>query len=155
MPQTIPDSPAATGEPEGAIERDRSAERSGSPWRFVRHYLEMVVAMLAGMAALGAVSSLVIDLPDRTGIRLVEMAVWMTVPMVAWMRFRGHGWRACNEMAAAMLVPAAGALALLGTGAVTDADGLVMFEHTAMFPAMLLVMLLRRDEYAGHACATG
>lgn len=156
MPQTIPDSPAAaTGEPEGAIERDRSAERSCSPWRFVRHYLEMVVAMLAGMAALGAVSSLVIDLPDRTGIRLVEMVVWMTVPMVAWMRFRGHGWRVCNEMAAAMLVPAAGALALLGTGAVTDADGLVMFEHTAMFPAMLLVMLLRRDEYAGHACATG
>jgi hypothetical protein len=53
-------------------------------------------------------------------------------------------------MAAAMLLPAAGALALLGTGALTDADALVMIEHTVMFPAMLAVMLLRRDEYTGQ-----
>ncbi len=117
--------------------------------RFVRHYLEMVVAMLLGMAALGAVSGLILDLPDRTGVELVEMAVWMAAPMVAWMRFRGHGWRACSEMAGAMLVPTAIALALLWTGAVTDADALLMAAHTAMFPTMLVVMLLRRDEYTG------
>jgi flagellar biosynthetic protein FliP len=117
--------------------------------RFVRHYLEMVAAMMIGMAGLGA-ASLVVDLPDDTAVRLVEMAVWMTVPMVAWMRFRAHGGRACTEMAAAMLLPAAGALALLGTGALTDADALVMIEHTVMFPAMLAVMLLRRDEYTGQ-----
>lgn len=123
---------------------------SGSVRRFARHYVEMVVAMLVGMAVLGGASSLVLDLPDRTWVELVEMAVWMTLPMVAWMRFRGHGWRACNEMAAAMLVPAGAALLLLWSGVVTDGDALVMFEHTAMFPAMLVVMLLRRDEYAGH-----
>lgn len=102
---------------------------------------------MLGMAALGAVSYLILDLPDRTAIELVEMAVWMILPMTAWMRFRGHGWRACIEMAAAMLVPTAIALALLGTGVATDAHTLLMFEHTAMFPAMLVVMLLRRDEY--------
>jgi flagellar biosynthetic protein FliP len=117
--------------------------------RFVRHYLEMVAAMMIGMAGLGAASP-VVDLPDDTAVRLVEMAVWMTVPMVAWMRFRGHGRRACTEMAAAMLLLAAGALALLGTGALTDGDALVMIEHTVMFPAMLAVMLLRRDEYTGR-----
>lgn len=123
--------------------------RAGATWRFVRHYLEMVAAMVAGMAALAAFG-LVVDLPDRTAVELVEMALWMTAPMVAWMRIRGHGWRVCNEMAAAMLLPAAAALALLGTGAVTDGHTLVMLEHTVMFPAMLGAMLLRRDEYTGH-----
>ena len=45
---------------------------SGATWRFVRHYLEMVAAMLVGMVALGA-ASLVVDLPDRT---TVELARW-------------------------------------------------------------------------------
>jgi hypothetical protein len=67
----------------------------GPAWRFARHYLEMVAAMLAGMAALG-VSQLVVDVPGGTGVELVEMAVWMTVPMVGWMRFRGHDWRPCG-----------------------------------------------------------
>jgi len=123
---------------------------NGATWRFVRHYLEMVAAMLIGMVALGASSRLVVDLPDRTSVELVEMALWMTVPMIAWMRVRGHRWRVRSEMAAAMLLPAAGALALLGAGVVTDSHTLVMLEHTVMFPTMLVAMLLRRDEYAGH-----
>jgi flagellar biosynthetic protein FliP len=122
----------------------------GTTWHFVRHYLEMVAAMLVGMLALGATTILVLDLPDRTAVELVEMAAWMTIPMIAWMRHRGHGWRACNEMAAAMVLPAAGALALHGAGVVSDGHALLMLEHTVMFPAMLLVMLLRRDEYTGH-----
>jgi hypothetical protein len=78
------------------------------------------------------------------------MAVWMTVPMVAWMRHRGHDWRPCVEMAAAMVVPTLAALALHGTGAVDDGHALLMLEHTVMFPAMLVPMLLRLDEYTGH-----
>jgi hypothetical protein len=142
-------------EPQPQPHPEQGGNGTGSAtWRFVRHYLEMVLAMLAGMAVLGTASSLLVDLPDSAAVELVEMAVWMTVPMVAWMRFRGHGWRATNEMAAAMLVPAAGALALLGAGVVTDAHALVMLEHTAMFPAMLVAMLLRRSEYTGHHHAT-
>jgi hypothetical protein len=53
-------------------------------------------------------------------------------------------------MALAMLLPTAGALSLLGAGVVTDAVTLVMLDHTVMFPAMLVAMLLRRDEYTGH-----
>ncbi len=119
-------------------------------WRFTRHYLEMVVAMLLGMAGLGLVSAYIVDLPDRTGIELAEMAAWMTVPMVLWMRVRGHGWRPGAEMSGAMLLPAAGAMALLAADVVTDPHALLMAEHTAMFPAMLVVMLLRRDEYTCH-----
>jgi flagellar biosynthetic protein FliP len=123
---------------------------STSTWTFVKHYGEMVAAMLVGMAGLGLVSLAGVGLPDRVGLRLVEMAAWMTVPMVAWMRFRGHAWRPCAEMAASMVVPAVAVLALLGTGALTDEGALMMIEHTAMFPAMLAVMLLRRDEYSGQ-----
>jgi hypothetical protein len=118
--------------------------------RFVLHYLEMLAAMGLGMLVLGGASELLLDLPDETAITLTEMAVAMTVPMVAWMRIRGHRWRMCSEMAAAMLLPTAGALVLLGTGLVTDAGTLMMLEHIIMPVSMLVAMLMRRDEYTGH-----
>jgi hypothetical protein len=117
---------------------------------FVRHYLEMVAVMVVGMMVLGGMSELLLDLPDEAAVTLVEMAIAMTVPMVAWMRFRGHGWRVCNEMAAAMLLPAAGALLVLAAGLVEDEMTLLVFEHVAMFVGMLLAMLFRYEEYAGH-----
>ena len=118
--------------------------------RFLLHYLEMVAAMIIGMVVLGAASDALLDLPDETAVNIVEMAIAMTLPMVAWMRFRGHGWRPCIEMAAVMLVPAAVALVLLGTQLVEDEMVLMTIEHTAMFVGMFLAMLLRRDEYTGH-----
>jgi flagellar biosynthetic protein FliP len=75
----------------------------------------------------------------------------MTIPMVAWMRYRGHGWRASSEMTAAMFVPTFAALALGWTGVLDDAHAQMGVQHVVMFPAMILVMLLRRDEYTGHA----
>ena len=118
--------------------------------RFALHYLEMVVVMLVGMAVLGAGARLFVDLSDRPAPMLVEMALTMTVPMVAWMRFRGHAWRPCHEMAASMLLPALGALGLLAADVVTDTGSLMVLEHTVMFGAMLVAMLLRRDEYTAH-----
>jgi hypothetical protein len=118
--------------------------------QFLRHYLEMVAAMVVGMIVLGGLSAVLLDLSDDAAVTLVEMAIAMTVPMVAWMRFRGHGWRATNEMALAMLIPAAVSLGLLGAGLVTDTNTLMMIEHSAMFPLMAVAMLLRIDEYAGH-----
>jgi hypothetical protein len=110
----------------------------------------MAAAMVVGMVALGAASAALLELPGRTAVMVGEMAIWMIVPMVAWMCVRGHGWRACSEMAAAMLLLTAGMLALLGAGAVTDGDTLVMLEHSLMLPAMLVAMLVRRDEYTGE-----
>jgi hypothetical protein len=80
------------------------------------------------------------------------MATSMTVPMVAWMRYRGHGWAPSAEMAGAMFVPTVAALILYRVGAVEDEHALLMIQHIAMFPLMLLAMVLRRDEYA-HAHA--
>jgi hypothetical protein len=77
----------------------------------------------------------------------------MTVPMVAWMRYRGHGWRPSNEMAAAMFIPTFAVIALMETAVVADFGTLMMLEHIAMFPAMLIAMLLRVAEYTGHHSA--
>jgi len=115
---------------------------------FLRHYAEMVVAMLLGMLAL----ELTPWNPQEAAPLLLGMATAMTIPMVAWMRHRGHGWRASAEMSAAMYVPTLGALALGWAGVLDDPHAQMGVQHVVMFPAMFLVMLLRRDEYS-HASA--
>jgi flagellar biosynthetic protein FliP len=114
--------------------------------RFAFHYLEMVVAMVLGMVLLGMAVDAVADI-DGTGPMLIEMGVIMTIPMVAWMRVRGHEWRPTLEMAASMVLPTLGALALLWSGLVEGTGALMVIEHAVMLPSMLVAMLLRRDEY--------
>jgi len=124
---------------------------------FVRHYAEMVVAMFLGMAILALPARAVLAAAGTswselgTGAMFLGMAVEMTIPMVAWMRYRGHGWRPCNEMAAAMLLPTFAAIALLQTGA--DSGALMLAEHVAMLLGMLVAMLLRPAEYTHGAHA--
>ena len=131
---------------------------------FIRHYVEMVIAMLVGMFVLGGafvvlLGAVGIDVgnwrTDAPELALLGMAFTMSVPMVAWMRHRGHGWAPAWEMTASMFVPSFAAIALLWAGAVEDSHALMMIQHIAMFPAMLAVMLLRVDEYTGHAVARG
>jgi hypothetical protein len=75
--------------------------------------------------------------------------------MVAWMRYRGHGWRPNLEMAASMVAPTLVAVALLSTGVATGVGTLMVFEHVAMLSCMLLAMALRWDEYSGAGHAHG
>ena len=126
---------------------------------FVRHYVEMLVAMLLGMVVLGIPASMALGALGvsssevRNGapaLMLLGMAVTMTVPMVGWMRYRGHGWRASMEMSASMFVPTFGVIALLGSGLVSDIGTLLVIEHVAMLPSMLAAMLMRGEEYSGH-----
>lgn len=127
--------------------------------RFAMHYVEMVVAMLLGMVvlgipaewALGAVGSGWERLTDDApAAMLALMAFTMTVPMCAWMVFRGHGARPTAEMAAAMIVPTIGVIALLDVGAVTETGTLLVVEHVAMLAGMFLAMAARPGEYAHH-----
>lgn len=115
--------------------------------RFALHYLEMVAVMIVGMGVLGMLVGLVVDV-HGTGPKLAEMGATMTVSMVAWMRVRGHAWRPCLEMGASMVLPTLATLALLGAGIVEDAGPLMGILHMVMLPAMLVAMLLRRDEYS-------
>lgn len=130
------------------------ASHSGGwrPWlRFLLHLGEMVVAMYAGMYLLGMPSGAIlsaIGISDSDPVTsALVMTFNMTVPMVLWMRIRGHTWERAGEMGAAMVLPSVVIVALAIAGAIPRAglSGTVMYP---MIPAMLVAMLYRRSEYA-------
>jgi hypothetical protein len=117
---------------------------------FIRHYVEMLIAMFVGMGVFAGAAAAAGFEVEGTELLLLWMAFTMSVPMVAWMRYRGHGWMPALEMTAAMFVPSLAAIALLRIGLVEGEGALLAIQHVAMFPAMLVAMLLRQDEYSGH-----
>jgi hypothetical protein len=124
--------------------------------RFLWHYIEMVVAMVAGMAILGPVESVLLNPVGWAEVRAVPelralvMATNMTVAMVAWMCYRQHSWIANAQMAAAMYLPFVAFFPLLWLD-LLSATGLMVAGHVLMVPAMTAAMLWRVDEYTGHA----
>jgi hypothetical protein len=132
-----------------------AAMRSTHRGRFVRHYLEMVVAMFVSMGVLaaataGAEALTGLELPASPEFAAVKMAFDMSVGMVVWMRYRGHGWAATLEMVGAMFAPALILAPLSLTGAIPG-EVLMIVTHVAMLPLMLVVMLRRRAEYGAAA----
>jgi uncharacterized membrane protein YhaH (DUF805 family) len=130
---------------------------SHSTRHFIRHFVEMLLAMAIGMVALGVAGETALQLlgsssselrDDAPAVTLVAIGLAMTVPMVAWMRHRGHDWRLSAEMATAMLIPTVAVIALLAAGVVTEYGTLIAVEHYVMLPGMLIAILLRREEYA-------
>lgn len=118
--------------------------------QFARHFVEMTVAMFAGMFALAPLWSLAWPgYDDNTTVNAMVMATNMTIGMVAVMLWRRHSTRAIVEMSAAMYVPFLLLLVPYWFGAVSE-HAVMMAGHTLMFPAMLLAMWLRRHEYLGH-----
>jgi hypothetical protein len=55
-------------------------------------------------------------------LALLLITVISTLPMVAWMRFRGMAWRPIREMAGASIVLAVVLIALAGLGYISDAS---------------------------------
>lgn len=123
----------------------------------ILHFVEMVLAMVVGMAVLGMAAAAICTalghagfLTHHVGLRGFVMALNMTIGMAVWMRYRGHGWAPIADMGAAMFVPY---LLFLGPylGGAISASVLLVGMHVLMFPAMVGAMLHRRDEYAkGH-----
>lgn len=121
--------------------------RAGQARHVVRHFLEMVVAMVVGMVVLGPVWRLVSPgLSAHVAADALVMATDMAIGMGAWMRFRGHSWRAITEMSAAMYLPFLVLLVPLWAGAITGGT-LLTAGHVLMLPAMALAMVWRRNEY--------
>lgn len=126
--------------------------RSARAWRFVRHYLEMVVAMAVGMIVLAPAWSWLFStlgvsaLFHRPDLGALVMATDMTIAMSAWMRYRGHGWAPIAEMGAAMYLPFVVLFVPLWMGIISGGT-LMVAGHVLMLPAMAVAMLLRLDEY--------
>jgi hypothetical protein len=123
--------------------------------RFVLHYLEMCMACCVGGVTVGFAffgGAALVGYPDLIPkapfFSTLVLAIILTVPMVAWMRFRHHGWRPSLEMGAAtmglgIVVIALGTLGLIPVGG--------MFELVASLacPVMLVPMLVRLNLYTG------
>ena len=123
---------------------------------FIRHYVEMVIAMFAGMAVLGLPAGWLMSAIGTSWgelspeLMFLSMATTMTIPMVGWMAYRGHGLRANAEMSASMFVPTFAVIGVMWAGALTDTGALMVIEHVAMLLCMAGVMLLRPAEYLHH-----
>jgi hypothetical protein len=123
---------------------------------FWRHFVQMLIAMIVGMAVLGVPFRAILGALGYSWdeavnrfpeIVCVVMTFDMGVGMVAWMRYRGHGWRASAEMTAAMYTATGTALAMFWMHIISS-DPLIGLMHVLMLPAMLIAMLSRREEYS-------
>jgi hypothetical protein len=122
---------------------------------FLRHLLEMGLAMMAGMMVSAAIFLTAVGMTAEEAMRehavlfVVLQALGMTVAMVAWMRHRRHTWRSSSEMAAAMVVPAVPLICLrlldVISGPICGLYCLVTFV------AMVAIMLYRRSDYGAIA----
>lgn len=140
--------------------RTEVASHVGHRGHFLRHLGEMTLAMLVGMFLGGEVlilaagrmagRALTFDEAQQRypELGVLALAVFSSILMVSWMRFRGHGWRSGGEMAAAMIVPALALCGLFWLHLV--GGGLLCGIYCAvMIPAMVIAMLVRRSEYGG------
>ena len=142
--------PAGTASPETG---GRGRARLVSGWRFTRHLLEMVVAMMLGMGVFGLALAVIGEPPGYANllVRYGVMGAFMAAPMVAWMRYRGHSWRDGGEMMAAMLVPMLAPVALVELDAAVPGlseGSLMILSHVAMIGGMVALMVYRFERYA-------
>ena len=126
-----------------------NTSRTAPTWRFIRHFLEMLAAMVLGMFVLGPLWPTV----DGVELHALVMATNMTIGMAALMAVRRHAWPGIVEMSAAMYAPFIILFLPYWTEVIT-AGGLFLLGHLLMLPAMLLAMLHRRAEYSAAAHTT-
>ena len=118
--------------------------------KFVWHLGGMFLAMVVGMAALDVVFEGTLTLAgtsyaavedDAPAAVALILMFNMTVPMLLWMRIRGHEASEVSEMSVAMVVVGAMTVFLLWL-AVIDAAAICGIECGLMIPAMVAAMLL-------------
>ena len=114
---------------------------------FVVHYLQMVVAMIAGMVLLMPLAMLVPDAGIE--VEALLMATSMSVGMAALMVWRRSSVAAIVEMCLAMYLAFVVLMPAYWLGWLS-AGALMALGHVIMLPAMALVMLRRREEYLAH-----
>ena len=125
---------------------------------FVWHLGEMFLAMVVGMAALdgvfngllGVAGTSYTDLVDSAPAAVALILMFnMTVPMLLWMRVRGHEASEVSEMSVAMVVVGATTVFLLWLSVIESA-AICGVECGLMIPAMVAAMLLHPWLQAGR-----
>ncbi len=123
---------------------------------FLLHLLEMCVTMCVGAVILSFAffgGAALIGYPDLVrqapAFATLVLAINLTVPMVAWMRFRRHEWRPTLEMGGATLALGILLIAAGWLGIIPVSD-LFEWEIRLACPVMLVAMLFRLDLYTGR-----
>jgi hypothetical protein len=116
--------------------------------RFVVHYLQMLAAMLAGMALLMPVSMLV-GTGAAVELQTLLMATSMSVGMAALMVWHRSPVASIVEMCLAMYLSFAVLLPAHWLG-VLSGEAVIGLGHVVMLPMMAAVMLHRREQYLDH-----
>ncbi|HKH36268.1 MAG TPA: hypothetical protein VKA82_03675 [Rubrobacter sp.] len=127
---------------------------------FLWHLLQMVLAMMAGMAVYKVTFGVLLAPAVLVAYPLLKypvMFAFMTPPMVALMRYHGYNWRRTTEMVGAMIGPPAVlvVLVLCGLSAflpLLSVGTLRPLTHIAMLVGMVAWMIYRRGdvEHLGH-----
>jgi hypothetical protein len=130
--------------------------RRGRFGRFTLHFFEMCMPMCIGFALGDLIYFWAADkfgysepFSELPVLSVLVVTFTMTVPMVAWMAYRGMPQRPIAEMAAVMPILAA-ALLVVGWLSVLPMRDLALLEHGLMMPAMLVPMFLRLDLYTSR-----
>jgi hypothetical protein len=143
--------------------QERTPARDGSVARFLRpvgrfmiHLVEMCMVMCAGAVVLsvlffGAAGLLgYSNLPQQAPeLSVLAIAVNLSLPMLAWMRFRGMDWRPTLEMSGSTMLVGLALIAAYWLDIVAKSS-LIQVQTSLACPVMLAVMLLRFRLYSGH-----
>ena len=123
--------------------------------RFLLHFLELQIAMSLGalvcyliVRLISGTSSFTTAYRPGTFLFATGDIFFLTVPVVAWMIFRGHGWRHSLEVALAMILPVAVIMVLGQFTAFDYLTWLLTAGYPAMSFGMLAYMLYHRNRFA-------
>ena len=123
---------------------------------FLWHFVEMCLTMCIGGIALnvlffwGAAQIGYPDLFERfPEFSLLLIGINLALPMIAWMRFRGHDWRPTLEMASTSIILVILLIGAAWLGIISRSSQLELLKRFAC-AVMLIPMLFRLDLYTGH-----
>jgi hypothetical protein len=124
--------------------------------RFALHLAEMCLVMCASgflLSVLFFQSAELLGFADlpRTApeLSVLVIAINLSVPMAAWMRFRGMASRPTLEMAGSTMAVGVSLIAAYWLGLIARAS-LIDVQTSLACPVMIAVMLLRFRLYAAH-----
>jgi hypothetical protein len=134
--------------------------RPGQAGLFLLNFVELQIAMVLGALACFLLGRLIPDASSSsaayhpgTHLYAIGDVVFLSVPVVAWMRFRGRGWRLSLELALAMIAP----VAIIATVGEIAGYAYLLWLVTGMYPVMsiglILYMLYRRVRFSDRADA--
>jgi hypothetical protein len=123
---------------------------------FIWHLLEMCLAMCIGgipLIVLFFVAATKMGYPNliqqSPELSVLVVGFILSLPMMAWMRFRGHEWQPTLEMASTTIILA---ILLVGLGMLGVLEKSSLFElmRSLACPVMIIPMLFRVDVYTAH-----